>query len=365
MTKRVAPDSSSSSSSISACFDVDRLRIVTDDYTLQEEVGNGVAGIVYRAVRQSEPAARQLAIKCHRTGNENWARNLKREIRSMKRIPPNHTNILDLIEVCTSPARDLIYTVMEFMPYDLRWLMRRHGINFPPGQIKGYMQQLLSGLSHMHAAGVMHRDLKPENVLVTAGNVLKISDFGLAYDFSRSAAVVGGTSIFHTSMVTTIWYRAPEILLVGAQKRARYDARVDVWSAGAIFGEFLLGGRAALFQMDGNNESTEKQLETIYELCGTPPRDTHCEWPQELQELLPRSYRYTLPDKIHEAFGLKSKSLRSALFTPSAVKALAAMVCMNPTRRATAAQVMQMPYFALDAPKPYPASMMCQIQRTK
>lgn len=362
MTKRAAPEADYS---LSACFNVDKLRIVTDHYTLQDEVGNGVAGIVYRSVRQSAPDGGSLAIKCHRTGNEKWARNLKREVQTIERIPPGHPNILDLIEVCTSAARDLIYTVMEFMPYDLRWLMRRHGINFPSGQIKGYMQQLLSGLSHMHAAGVMHRDLKPENVLVTAGNVLKISDFGLAYDFSRSAAAVKNTTVFHTSMVTTIWYRAPEILLVGAQPTARYDARVDVWSAGAIFGEFLLGGRAALFQMDGNSESTEKQLETIYELCGTPPRDTHCEWPQELQKLLPHSYRYTLPNKIHDAFGLKSKSLRAALFTPSAVATLSAMVCMNPTRRSTAAQVLLMPYFALDAPKPYPASMMCQIQRTK
>lgn len=365
MTKRATPEDYS----LSACFKVDSLRIVTDHYTLQDEVGNGVAGIVYRAVRQQQQQQQdeqqQLAIKCHRTSNEKWARNLKREIQTIKRIPSGHANILELIEVCTSPARDLIYTVMEFAPYDLRWLMRRHGINFPPGQIKGYMQQLLSALAHMHGAGVMHRDLKPENVLITAGNVLKISDFGLACDFSRSAAAVKNASVFHTSMVTTIWYRAPEILLVGAQPTARYDARVDVWSAGAIFGEFLLGGRAALFQMDGNSESTEKQLETIYALCGTPPRDTHSEWPQELQELVRLSYRYTQPSKIHDAFGLKSKSLRAALFTPSAVAALSAMVCMNPTRRATAAQVLLMPYFALDAPKPYPASMMCQIQRTK
>jgi serine/threonine protein kinase len=341
-------------------FDFQSLRIVGDHYILQDVIGDGTAGVVHHAVRRGREAdvsETPVAIKCFKTVSEHWAYVTKRELKCLSKVTP-HENIINLIEVATDADRCTIYTVMDFMPYDLRWLMRRHGATFPAGQIKGYTQQLLTGLAHMHAAGVIHRDVKPDNILITAGNVLKISDFGLACALSDSSTILP-----HTTLVVSIWYRAPEILLVGAQKKAYYDSRVDVWSLGCIFGEFLLGGHAALFQLDDKSESTKRQLETIFELCGTPPRETHSEWPADLQRPLQDSYRYPLPNKLADAFGLKSKSLRTALFTPSAVSVLTAMVCLNPLKRATAASVLQMPYFAMDAPRPYAAAVMCQIKR--
>ncbi len=344
------------------CFNFTELHIVTDRYILHDVLGSGTAGVVHRATPRAARAdgtegITDVAVKCYLTKSDHWEANTKREIECMRKIP-RHENIIELIEVATNDARDSIYTVLEYLPYDLRWLLRRHASTLPLGQIKGYMQQLLSGVSHMHGAGVMHRDLKPENVLISAGNVLKIADFGLA------GATAGNP--YHTVMVVTIWYRAPEILLAGtATTHARYDSRIDVWSVGAIMGEFLLGGQSALFQNNDKTEAPDKQLLVVYDVCGTPTRDTHAEWPEYLQRVLPGSYTYARVDRLSDGTAIKAKSVRPVLCTPSALSALCSMLCMNPLRRSTAAQVLAMPYFALDSPKPYPAEVMCRIQRVK
>lgn len=100
-------------------------------------------------------------------------------------------------------------------------------------QIKCYMKQLLSGLDHCHARGVMHRDIKGSNLLVNNEGVLKVADFGLA-NFCNASADKQQQPL--TSRVVTLWYRPPELLL-GATE---YGASVDLWSVGCVFAELLL-----------------------------------------------------------------------------------------------------------------------------
>lgn len=103
----------------------------------------------------------------------------------------------------------------------------------------------------MHSAGVVHRDLKPSNILVNENCDLKICDFGLAR--------LQKTQM--TGYVSTRYYRAPEIMLTWR----RYNEKVDIWSAGCIFGEMILG-RPLL-----PGKSHIDQFYTITQLLGSPP----------------------------------------------------------------------------------------------
>lgn len=101
------------------------------------------------------------------------------------------------------------------------------------------------------------RDLKPQNILVTKQGVIKIADFGLARIYGFTMAL--------TSVVVTLWYRSPEVLL-----HSTYSSTVDIWSLGCIFAELYM--RRALFI----GQSDIDQLYKIFDILGLPNEQ---DWP--------------------------------------------------------------------------------------
>jgi serine/threonine protein kinase len=71
--------------------------------------------------------------------------------------------------------------------------------------------------------------MKPSNILLNSQCQVKIADFGLSKGFEPDKKL--------SQYVVTRWYRPPEIML-GCKK---YDAAIDVWGAGCIFGQLLCG----------------------------------------------------------------------------------------------------------------------------
>jgi len=88
------------------------------------------------------------------------------------------------------------------------------------------VRQLLDAMSYINKLNKLHRDLKPDNILLDENEELKIADFGLARD----------VEVMMTKGACTPLYAAPEVL-----KLEQYDQKCDVWSAGLILYEMLMG----------------------------------------------------------------------------------------------------------------------------
>ncbi|VVA91796.1 unnamed protein product [Arabis nemorensis] len=228
----------------------------SDAFEKLEKIGQGTYSSVFRA-RETE-TGRIVALKKVRFDNfePESVRFMAREILILRRL--NHPNIIKLQGLVTSKLSCNIHLVFEYMEHDLTGLLSSPDIDFTTPQIKCYMKQLLSGLDHCHARGVMHRDIKGSNLLVNNEGILKVADFGLA-NFCNSS----GNKQPLTSRVVTLWYRPPELLL-GATE---YGASVDLWSVGCVFAELLLGKPV----LQGRTEV--EQLHKIFKLCGSPPAD--------------------------------------------------------------------------------------------
>ncbi|KAG7597513.1 Protein kinase domain [Arabidopsis suecica] len=228
----------------------------SDAFEKLEKIGQGTYSSVFRA-RETE-TGRIVALKKVRFDNfePESVRFMAREILILRRL--NHPNIIKLEGIVTSKLSSNIHLVFEYMEHDLTGLLSSPDIDFTTPQIKCYMKQLLSGLDHCHARGVMHRDIKGSNLLVNNEGILKVADFGLA-NFCNAS--VNKQPL--TSRVVTLWYRPPELLL-GATE---YGASVDLWSVGCVFAELLLGKPV----LQGRTEV--EQLHKIFKLCGSPPED--------------------------------------------------------------------------------------------
>ncbi|KAJ8312861.1 hypothetical protein KUTeg_010234 [Tegillarca granosa] len=103
---------------------------------------------------------------------------------------------------------------------DLHYHLSQHGV-FSEREVRFYAAEVILGLEHMHNRFVVYRDLKPANILLDENGHVRISDLGLACDFSKKKP--------HAS-VGTHGYMAPEVLSKGTP----YDSSADWFSFGYI-----------------------------------------------------------------------------------------------------------------------------------
>lgn len=133
------------------------------------------------------------------------------------------------------------------------------------------MYQLFRSLAYIHSLGICHRDIKPQNLLLDPETgILKLCDFGSAKHLVRGEPNV--------SYICSRYYRAPE-LIFGA---IDYTTKIDVWSAGCVLAELLLG--QPIFPGDSGVD----QLVEIIKVLGTPTRE-------QIREMNPNYTEFKFP----------------------------------------------------------------------
>ncbi|KAK0247419.1 hypothetical protein LTS09_017453 [Friedmanniomyces endolithicus] len=152
--------------------------------------------------------------------DQNWLMGIRREFAIMRDNP--HPNVIQVIEFRETPKPAMI---MRYYPLGNKVNACTHQDEHVTA-----WGQILDGLSHLHAKGVVHRDLKPENILVERDPLFKvvIADFGMA-------KIATGDTLLRT-FCGTLKYAAPEVF--PGMSRG-HGPLVDVWSLGVMVYEWL------------------------------------------------------------------------------------------------------------------------------
>jgi serine/threonine protein kinase len=338
-------------------FDVKTLPTVSSLCVVDSEtkLGNGVYGTVFKARLNNDGGGSTVAVKYFSTDCTSWEKLAAREIKALRKLN-GHPNIVRIIQIATDDdTRSTIYMLMECAQGDLSGLianryengkMTARGCSYfwSEGQIKGYAQQLLSGLEHCHKNDIVHGDIKPHNLLIMPEDGrLVIADFGLAENIGSN----NGRRVPHTFTIVTQWYRAPELLL-GVKE---YGPEVDVWAAGCVIAEMILC--KPLFP--GTEHNDPEQLSLIWRACGLTAASAKT-WPADLERRVKEEVRRCNGSlerrltKILSAAAPKGSVLASS---KGAIPFIDHVLITLPSDRPTATQALAHPWLVQHLPKPY------------
>ncbi|KAK3858044.1 hypothetical protein Pcinc_035741 [Petrolisthes cinctipes] len=196
-----------------------------NDFSVHRIIGRGGFGEVY-GCRKAD-TGKMYAMKC-----------LDKKRIKMKQgetLALNERIMLSLVDcpfiVCMTYAfhtPDKLCFILDLMNGgDLHYHLSQHGV-FNEQEMRFYAAEVILGLEHMHRRYIVYRDLKPANILLDEHGHVRISDLGLACDFSKKKP--------HAS-VGTHGYMAPEVL----SKGTAYDSSADWFSFGCMLYKLLKG----------------------------------------------------------------------------------------------------------------------------
>lgn len=204
---------------------------VNGRYQLQEKLGEGGMGVVYRAIDRltnDVVALKQVHfsanLQIHDTlaagaTDEELRLALAHEFQIMAGL--RHPHIISVLDYGFDREKRPYFT-MTFLPQSQNILDATK--TYSLDQKIELIQQLLQALAYLHHRDILHRDLKPDNVSVTDG-VLRVLDFGLSASKNVSGKLTG-----------TPLYLAPEIF-----EGEPFSAAADLYAAGVIFYQLCTG----------------------------------------------------------------------------------------------------------------------------
>jgi serine/threonine-protein kinase len=220
-----------------------RAALQLGQYTLEEKLGEGGMGSVYRA--RHAMLRRHAAIKLIKpeltgegTRREQALQRFEREAQATAELKSPHT--IELYDFGVS-AEGAFYYVMELLDgINLEVAVSRFG-PMPPDRVVFLLRQVCDSLAEAHAAGLVHRDIKPANIFLCRHGLrfdfIKVLDFGL---------VALGQELEHADPKLTAEgvaagtpaYLAPEMVA----SRGAVDGRTDLYALGCV-AYWLLAGR--------------------------------------------------------------------------------------------------------------------------
>src|SRR6478736_1269845 len=223
-------------------------RVIAGKFLVNEWLGSGAMGIVYRATQLALERTVAIKVLHHEfAADAHFAERFAREAKAASRL--DHPNSIHVFDFGQEPD-GLLYLAMEFVEgFDLfEWLADHSPV--APRAIVDLLSQVLAALAVAHDMGVIHRDLKPENIMIVRGtsdegrevDVVKVCDFGIAKILQpatepSSAPTEPRRKRSSTGLIVgTPAYMSPE-----QARGEQLDARSDLYAVGIVLYELLTG----------------------------------------------------------------------------------------------------------------------------
>src|SRR6266478_3723947 len=262
---------------------------VISHYRIEEKLGGGGMGVVYRA--QDLRLGRSIALKFlppELVRDAQALERFQREARAASGL--NHPNICTIHGIDEFEGQPFI--VMELLEGEtlLHHMATLGPKPLPLVPLLGIALQICDGLQAAHDKGIIHRDIKPANIFLTKQGPVKILDFGVAKlvamedpgsgESEKRADPVGlrepltgaGTALGTTG------YMSPEQI-----RREEVDARTDLFSFGLVLYEMAAGRRVF------PGETAAVVHDGILHQTPTPARDLNATIPRRLDAVLTRA----------------------------------------------------------------------------
>ena len=221
-------------------------------WKIQEKIGSGSFGVVYRVSKEEMGETYQSAVKLItipsgdqyseaeltvgddentlRIYFEDVIKNIINEVRVLHSLSGN-TNIVGYLDHAVKKHENGIgWDILIRMEYvtSLRKYLKEHRLTL--SEVLQLGMDICTALELCNQKGIIHRDIKDDNIFVNQDGAFKLGDFGIAREMTKSGRAV--------SMRGTPFYMAPEVF-----RGDKYDATVDIYSLGIVLYKLLNNGR--------------------------------------------------------------------------------------------------------------------------
>jgi len=215
--------------------DVEPGRVLGKRFRIEQRVGEGGMGTVFRATDLKTGQAVALKTLLPEAAKDPaLRRRFEREAKILQKV--EHPNFVRFLAY-GSGSGDPAYVVMELLRGDALSKLLTKESRFVPQRALHITRHVLTGLQHAHGLGIVHRDVKPDNVVIVPADrdpeFAKILDFGIARlaepDATDNTKLTQKGEIFGTPA-----YMAPEQV-----RGDPIDSRVDLYAVSVMLYEML------------------------------------------------------------------------------------------------------------------------------